>query len=136
MKNRFLLAFAIAVFALPFGVSPALADDPPPACPIPPCVYVDPQRNPAGNEDGSVANPYNTYNEGMGYALAQSNGAYVIVKKADGTWVPPDYIEGATLGRGGLALPKFTLYLLVAALALCLIVAGRILQRRSQLRLR
>jgi hypothetical protein len=136
MKRKILFAVAIAVFAFSFGVHPVLADDPPPACPVPPCVYVDPQRNPAGNEDGTLANPYNTYNEGQGYALAQTNGAYVIVKNPDGTWTQPDHIDGATLGRGGITLPKFTIYLLVAVLALSLMVAGRILQRRSQLRIR
>jgi hypothetical protein len=130
MKRRILLTLAVLILALAFGVRPALADDPPP-CPISPCVYVVPDRDPAGNEDGSLVSPYNSANEGYAYARARSGGAYILSRNADGTWTTT-FVAGATSGAGGLPFPKTTLYFLVAAVALSLIAAGWLLKRRSQ----
>lgn len=134
MKRRMLLTLAVFILSLAFGVRPALADDPP-SCPVQPCVYVVPDRDPAGNEDGSLASPYNTANEGYAYARARSGGAYILSRNADGTWTSV-YVAGATSGAGGLPFPKTTLYFLAASAALSLIAAGWLLQRRSQRLLR
>jgi hypothetical protein len=132
MKRRILLSILVLVLALAFGVTAALADDPP-ACPAPPCVYVDPYRTPGGNENGQPTAMYDTLNEGKAYAQAQTDtgGAYVISKNPDGTWTT-DYVDSASLGAGGLSIPKMTLYLLLAVIALSLILAGWFLQRRSR----
>lgn len=135
MKRRILLTFVVIMLAMAFAVHPVLADDPPPACPAQPCVYVDPARNPSGNEDGTTGNPYDKPNEGYHFARAQDNGAYVIIKNPDGTWTV-DHELGVNSGAGGLPFPKTTLYFLVAAAAFSLIVAGWLLQRRSQRLLR
>jgi hypothetical protein len=133
MKRRLLLTISVLMLVLAFGVHPAFAADPPPPCPVQPCVYVDPDRDPAGNEDGKPESPYNTINEGNAYARAQtgSGGAYVISKNADGTWTTK-YVDSVSSGAGGLPFPKLTLYLLSAAVALSLILAGWLLQRKFQ----
>ncbi|HLF74144.1 MAG TPA: hypothetical protein VI524_07360 [Anaerolineales bacterium] len=131
MKYRILLSAAVIISALVFGVTPALADEPP-VCNDPPCVYVDPDpaRNPPGNEDGTRDYPYSTQNEGLAFARAQGVDTILYIKNSSGQWIPT-LVRPVTSGTTGLPFSETTLYALVATLALVLILAGWLLQRRS-----
>ena len=133
-----LFSFAvIIVIVLLLSVLPAMAHDSAQrnqvdrllqATPTP--IYVD-LRRAAGNEDGSQANPYNTRREGEGLARSLVTGGYVLVINQNGTPEPVYLIKSAVLGVAGSPLPRLTLYILLAILALVLILASWFFRRRA-----
>ena len=129
MKRIFLLLVAFVISLV--SVQPAMAQDNAPPCGVSPCYYVNPERQPSGNEDGTQSNPYNTIEEGKAYAQSLANGGYIFVRnQTTGQW-ERSYIPGTESGGTGAGLPNVTLYLLLGVLALILILAGWKLLQRS-----
>lgn len=93
-------------------------------------VYVDEAYS--GNEEGTQTNPYNDVKEGEGRARSSTYGGNVYIKQTDGTWKYHDYFPSVDSGREGTPLPRFTLYVLLAILAVALILVGWQFQRRAR----
>ncbi len=99
--------------------------------PTPQSVYVDETRQNA-NEDGTLSNPYNQYEEGKAYAQSLEYGGKLFVKDQPNTEYAYYGVYRSTLPQaGGAGLPALTVYFLLGILALILILVGRQLQRRS-----
>jgi hypothetical protein len=129
MKRLFLLLGVVIVISLA-GVQSTAAQEEPPPC-SPPCVYVNPQRTPDGNESGQPGSPYSEFNEGKAAAQATPGGGWVYYRNpANGVW-EKTYWPEAVPANLGTPLPSEALYLLIGILALILILVGRWLQRRS-----
>jgi len=123
MKRLFLL-FVILAATFATGTYPVAAQ-------APGAIYVDPYRV-SGNEDGTKANPYNDKKEGEAYLQALPYGGDLYIKDANGNWIGPIPIDPAKPGISGTPIPKSTLYVLLAVLALVLILVGWQFQRRSR----
>ncbi len=131
MKRKTFLFVLVTLIILFVSVAPVLAqDDEPPACDVPPCVYVDTSRA-EGNEDGSTGYPYNKVQEGKALAQSLTNGAYLWVKDANGKW-EKTFVPRAVPGAGGELLPEFTRYILWVVLAVLLLATGWYLLSRSR----
>jgi len=124
--------FLTILFVLVFitGVQPALAQDNPPKCETPPCVYVDVTTS-QEKEDGTGTYPYNTENEGKALAQSYTGGAWLYVRDKNGTWQQKVYIPRATPGKYGTPLSDVARYAILAAIALILVMVGLWLIRRS-----
>jgi hypothetical protein len=125
MSNMKIFLFVVVLIAMLLSSAlPVIAQGPIPD------VYVDLRRS-EGNEDGSKERPYNTENEGRAYARSLPTGARLHIIDASGneTIVPVDPVY---TGPEGTPLPRFTLYALLAVLALALILVGWQLLRRSR----
>jgi hypothetical protein len=96
----------------------------------PKSVYVNATRT-DGNEDGSTASPYTSLEEGVAYAQAQPYGGRLYVLQPDGTWKDFGKYGPVTAGAGGTPIADFMIYVLLAALAIIMILAGRYFQRQS-----
>ncbi len=122
MIKRLVLIASLAVMVV-IGVSTARAA-------VPVQVYVDTSYT--GTEDGTQAHPYNTRQEGVAFAQAQPGGGWVYLKQADGTWGTPFYVSPVVSGATGVPLPEATLYALLGALSLGLLLSGWLLRRRAR----
>lgn len=122
IKKLVLIVILAAMFS--FGVSAARAA----GVPVP--IYVD--TGYTGTEDGTQAHPYNTLQEGIAFAQAQPGGGWVYVKQADGSWKLDRYVSPVVSGATGIPLAQATLYALLGALTLVLLLAGWLLQRRAR----
>ena len=126
MIKRIIMLVAAISMILVVGVNSVSAQGGPGS------VYVDPSRT-SGNEDGSQTNPYNDPDEGEAYAQAQSDGAYLYVRRPDGTWpTTPEYIKPVGPSAGGIPFPEIVVYVLVITSALLLIWAGLYFVKHSR----
>ena len=95
-------------------------------------IYVDPYRT-AEKENGSKEKPYNTRQEGWAVGQAQPNGAYLYVRKPDGSWPSSGrYVPPVISGVGGAPFPTMTINLILALVAIVLILLGWQFQKRSR----
>jgi hypothetical protein len=129
MNKIFLLVVVLAISLA--GTQTVMAQTPVPTCDSSPCVYVNPEREPGGNEDGSQTSPYNTVSEGRAYAQSLPNGGYIYVRNSTtGNW-EKSYVPPARSGVTGDPLPNLTLYVVLGLLAVVLIVTGWLMRRRT-----
>jgi len=120
--SKFTLRLVFVIVILLLSASSAIAQPPVE-------VYVDTGRTDA-NEDGSQANPYNTTEEGEAYAQSLPGGANLYVKE-NGVWVFKKSVPPVVSGGQGIPLPRTTLYIMLAILALVLVLVGWLFLRRA-----
>ena len=128
--KRFFLPVVVRVILLAASVQSAIAQDNIPPCDVPPCVYVDRNKN-DGNEDGSPVHPYNFENEGRALAQSQVHGGWMFVKDTDGVW-RKEFVPRAIPAPYGTPIPDAVLYTILVLIALILILVGWWLVRRSR----
>ena len=124
MEKRGLFLVAVLAALLLQSVLPAIAEGPPI-----PNVYVSELHE--GNEEGSEISPYNTVDEGIAYAQSLDYGARLHVTYKDGSQKIIQ-VESVHIGSEGTILPSVTLYVLLAAFALVMLVVGWRFRRRAR----
>lgn len=93
-------------------------------------VYVDTAYT--GSEDGTEQHPYNTLQEGIAFAQAQTGGAWLYIKQSNGQWLKFQYVPPSIPGATGVPITDTVQYALLAALALGLLFIGWQFQRRAR----
>jgi len=94
--------------------------------------YVDQKYT--GTEAGTMAQPYNTFDEAIAAAQANPDGGYIYQGTAGTTtgWTFVTFVPYVGTPPGGASLSRTALLLLLGLICLLLVAAGWFLMRRSQ----
>ena len=119
-----LVSIVVVLAALMAFASPAFAQG------TPATYYVDTAYT--GTETGSSTQPFNTLEEAISAAQAQTYGAYVYTKTAAGAWQYYGYIAPVVPPDTGMPVSGPALFALLGLLSVGLIAGGWYLMRRSR----